>query len=226
MEKKFVLPGELVATEEEIMGIDGGYEKDGNFYSLYAGWLNINPETRFAKIEIATKFPVNVRPHTAVYGQIKSLTPQVAILDVWGDRNKTRPVIQSSTAILPIASITTDYLKNLRDAYRVGDIIKAEVEAIEYGTLKLTTKRSYLGVVKAYCSNCRTPLQRDGARNKCPSCGHVEERKRVGDRMPSSRPSFGSFGGRGRPPFRQNNFKQRRPFNGPRDQNQRGRSWK
>ena len=222
MERKFVLPGELVATEEEVMGIYGGYEKDGNFYSSYAGWLTIDPETRYAKIESAPQRPVNVKPRTSVYGQIKSLTPQVAILDVWGQRNKIRPVIQSSTAVLPVASVTTDYLKSLRDAFRIGDIIKAEVEAIEYGTLKLTTKKSYLGVVKAYCSNCRNPMQRAGPKNKCPVCGHIEERKRVGDRMPEPRRQFND---RGRRPFRQNNFKQRRPFRGPREQ-KRGRQWK
>jgi len=43
--------------------------------------------------------------------------------------------------------------------------------------MRLSTVNKELGVMKAYCGNCRTVLKVDNGKLKCPKCERTETRK-------------------------------------------------
>jgi len=75
--------------------------------------------------------------------------------------------------------VRDSYVKNLSQEFSMSDIVKAKV--INTQNMRLTTSEKSLGVMKAYCSRCRSELQMDGKRLKCPSCGRTEKRKLSSD---------------------------------------------
>jgi exosome complex component CSL4 len=84
-----------------------------------------------------------------------------------------------------VSNISSSYLENIKDASKLGDLIKTEIIKIEPGIIDVTTKKPQLGILTAYCSNCRNRMILDNKDNSrsdiksviCLKCKNVEKRK-------------------------------------------------
>ena len=179
--KKFVAPGELVASMEEMESVKGSYERDDAFYAARSGMVEIDPQTREARVG-STKGPKTITiigKGSTVYGQVRMVMPNIAVVDVWAEPTKERrPFTAFSSAIILVGSASPQYLKEMKEAVRIGDIVKAKVFDQDVGGYKLTTKEEGLGVIWAACTKCRSPLALSKDRKlKCTECGKIEQRK-------------------------------------------------
>ena len=76
-----------------------------------------------------------------------------------------------------ISNIADEYIEDIHDYYRVGDIILARV-LNSNAPYHLTTRAPQYGVVYARCSRCGALLEPEKGRSmRCPRCGHKERRK-------------------------------------------------
>jgi len=79
--------------------------------------------------------------------------------------------------MLPIRNVSTRYVERLKDEFKIGDLIKAKVVKASSLGIDLATDDFSFGVVKAFCSKCRHPLQLFGQSLRCLNCGSSERRK-------------------------------------------------
>lgn len=173
-----VVPGEFVGYEEEFMPGFGTYSENGDVYSSNIGELEKDVKKREVKVKVKTRIPMFFKRGMSVYGRIAQMTDNIAVVDiipmvVGQFYYVPRPV----THILPISEVKRGYTRSMRDEFRIGDIIKAKILSMDQHTVTLTTKAMDLGVVKAFCTQCRHPLVKDKNALKCPNCGNIEHRK-------------------------------------------------
>lgn len=78
---------------------------------------------------------------------------------------------------IPIANISDEFIRDINEYYRPGDIVVVRV-LNNSNPYHLSTKQPQYGVVYAECSRCGSMLEPVSPRNmRCPKCGHVEKRK-------------------------------------------------
>ena len=81
-------------------------------------------------------------------------------------------------AAIHISQVTKGYLDRLNEAFRIGDIIEAEIIKVMGDNVDLTTIEDNCGVIKAMCTRCRNYMK-PSKRNElyCERCNHKEKRK-------------------------------------------------
>jgi exosome complex component CSL4 len=97
----------------------------------------------------------------------------VEVAGIEGKEN--REIVGSRPGDIHVSNVRDSYVKRLSDEFRPSDLVRARV--IEVDRMRLTTSEDSLGVVKAYCSNCRGELVLEGKKLKCPVCNMTETRK-------------------------------------------------
>jgi len=113
-----------------------------------------------------------------VYGKVITVTDKMAFIDVdFAEGDKV--LAPSNTGILFVNAINNDYLDKASDLIKKGDYVKARVTDTNKFGLKLTTGSSDLGVIRAFCTNCKEPLNLniDGNELKCLKCNSIQTRK-------------------------------------------------
>ncbi|MBN2067453.1 MAG: exosome complex RNA-binding protein Csl4 [Candidatus Diapherotrites archaeon] len=177
MEKKRVLPGEQLSTEEEFEPGPNTYADDGNVYSASLGTVSV--DSRHKSIDVESDRKLNtLKPGTVVYGSVFLVKESSVIVSLRQCPDKEdRRVISQGNAMLPVRNVSRDYVKSLRDNFRIGDLVKAKVSRASPLGIDLSTVDNDLGVIKAFCSKCRKPLHLFGHSLRCLSCGSREQRK-------------------------------------------------
>jgi len=184
IEKKtdLVLPGQEVGTSEEYLPGFGIYSKDGKLFSSNIGKLEIDSKTHVAKVKVKTSIPKMQSPGIVTLGIVANVTEHVALIDLIPFESKNfRFVPQGATAVLHVSKVKRGFIKNMESEMKIGDIIRTKIIEVSKHTVNLTTDEKNLGVVRAFCSNCRHELLGTGYRLKCPSCGYTETRKTAYD---------------------------------------------
>jgi exosome complex component CSL4 len=174
----FVLPGDFLATSEEFVPGEGAYEEDGKIYSSTVGMVLVDIRTKKISVFPKTKTPPTLKIGDVVIGRVEEVRDQflmVSIAALVGRENRELP--PPRLGIVHISKVQAGFVKELGKLFKPGDIIKAKVLSVQPEILQLTTIGRDLGVLVALCSRCRTPLDREGNKLKCPSCGSVEARK-------------------------------------------------
>ena len=173
--KKFVYPGELIASEEELIDSKGTYtDAQGGVHAAVPGFLEMNPSAKTASVSGGPKEIKPVEKGAVVYGVITNMTSGVAILELRGEEGREhRSFLPDNSGVIPIAMAANSYVRSLKDCFHVGDYVKARVVAIETGGLKLTTKDPGLWVVWSACSKCRHALKLSGNALKCANCNFL-----------------------------------------------------
>jgi exosome complex component CSL4 len=97
----------------------------------------------------------------------------VEIAGIEGKEN--REIVNVRSGDIHVSNVRDSYVKRLSDELKFLDIIRAKV--IDTDRMRLTIAEDSLGVVKAYCSNCRGELTLEGKKLKCPVCNMTETRK-------------------------------------------------
>jgi exosome complex component CSL4 len=178
----FVVPGEYLATAEEFMPGEGAYEEDGKVYSSCTGVVLVDVRTKRISVFPRTAVPPELKRGDIVVGKVEEVKDQAASVHIGvlrGREDRQLPLPDFGT--IHISEVRGSYLKDLSREFKPGDIVRARVINVRRGTIQLTTVGDNLGVIMASCSRCRTPLDRDGTKLKCPNCGNIELRKLASD---------------------------------------------
>src|SRR5665647_2974403 len=172
----FVLPGEIDGTTEEFKPGPGTVISAGDIYSTATGNVIIDRKVRIVSVKPNTLTPNILKVGDIVYGKITDVRESGAMVEVAGIEGKEdREIVNSRLGDIHVSNVRDSYVKRLSDEFRPSDIIRAKV--IDTERIRLTTAEDSLGVVKAYCSNCRGELELEGKKLKCPVCNMTETRK-------------------------------------------------
>ncbi len=173
---KVILPGEQIATTEELMPGDGTYEDNGVIRASRLGLYEIDTKNRRAKIKPLTSVPVEIKKGNIILAKVNSVRSNMVIADIIHVIGKNRQVSGDTNATLRVSEISNSYTKDPSSEYSPGDIIRAKVTQVR-PSLQLATKDKDLGVIKAVCSKCRGLLQQKGNVLQCQNCNNKERRK-------------------------------------------------
>lgn len=177
LEKRgFVLPGELVGTTEEFKSGEGTTVSAGDIYSTATGNVLIDRKARVVSVRPRTLTPNILKVGDIVYGKITDVRESGAMVEVAGIEGKEeREIVNVRSGDIHVSNVRDSYVKRLSDEFRPYDIVRARV--LDTERIRLTTAEDSLGVVKAYCSNCKGELVLEGKKLKCPVCNMTETRK-------------------------------------------------
>jgi len=177
MQQKPVLPGDALSTEEEFEPGANAFAEDGNIFASAGGTVTVDAKHKLIGVQPA-KHIKQIQPGTIVFATVVFVKESSVIVSLLPDKEKNeRLVISQSSAMLPVRNVSRDYVENLRDCFRIGDLIKARVTKASNLGVDLATAEPELGVVKAFCVKCRHPLHLFGLSLKCLNCGNSEQRK-------------------------------------------------
>ncbi len=180
VEEKIVLPGDLIGTSEEFTPKNGTFVDKGNIYAATTGIVKINPKERSISVAPVTNVPPHLQVGDIVIGQVTDIKESVALVEIASIKGKgEREIVNAEQAAIHVSNIKDAYVKELYSEFSPFDIVKARV--IDLRNMRLTTVNKELGVMKAYCSNCRTVLKKDNSKLRCPKCNRVETRKLSSD---------------------------------------------
>ncbi len=175
-ETRNVLPGDIIGTSEEFIPRNGTYIESGNIYSTASGIVNINKKERSISVRPVTNTPPHLQIGDIVIGQITDVKDSVALVEIAGIKGKgEREIVNAEQAAIHVSNVKDAYVKDLYYEFAPFDIVKARV--LDLRNMRLSTVNKELGVMKAYCGNCRTVLKIDNNKLKCPKCERTETRK-------------------------------------------------
>ncbi len=175
-----VLPGNLIGTCEEFTPKSGTYVDKGNIYSSASGIVKINTKERSISVIPVTNTPPHLQVGDIVIGQITDVKDSVALVEIAGIKGRgEREIVNAEQAAIHVSNVKDAYVKELYYEFAPFDIVKAKV--IDMRNMRLTTVNKELGVMKAYCGNCRAVLKIDNGKLKCPKCERTETRKLSSD---------------------------------------------
>lgn len=173
---KIVLPGELIGTSEEFIPKNGAFEDRGNIFSAATGYVRINAKERSISVEPVTNVPPHLTVGDIVIGRVTDIKESVALVEIGGIKGMgEREIVNADDAAIHVSNIKDAYVKDLSYEFAPSDIVKARV--LDLRNMRLSTVNKELGVMKAYCGNCRTVLKRENDKLKCPNCKRTETRK-------------------------------------------------
>ena len=179
MERKMVLPGDEIAVAEEFEPGEGTYERGGFVFAATPGVLELDPANRVARVR-AFNPPAELKIGDIVYGVVDDIRGMMATASILAIHGRTRQISGESDGTIHISNVSEDYTEDIRDMYRLGDIIRAKVIQVK-PSVQLTTAERTLGVVKALCSICRGPLEPRDRDLFCPRDERTERRKLAAD---------------------------------------------
>ncbi len=175
----FVMPGDVLGVSEQFLPDEWTYDDDGYIKAGVLGNVLINNKNR--KISIIPKAgnPTMLNIGDTIYGQISDVRGQRALIDIQGMKNCDRQLALSYMGAIHISQVKKGYLEKLTDAFRIGDIIEANVSKIMGDNLDLNTTSHDKGVIKAMCTRCRAFMKPTKKKNElyCEVCDRKERRK-------------------------------------------------
>lgn len=174
---KIVVPGEFLATEEEYSKGFHTFYYDGCIHSCLFGNVLYDTKQRIISVDYR-KAKDPMLKGDLVYAVIESVKENMVFVNIFfAFNNSKEKVVSVSKGRIFIADVSSSYVKNLKSCFKIGDIIKAKIKEITSFSVFLQTNESSLGVIKAFCSECRQPLRLFDNKLKCVTCGNTEERK-------------------------------------------------
>lgn len=175
----FVMPGQKIGVIEMYLSGPGTYEENGIIYASITGKVRI--DQREKRVYIVPKEDKMSLPKYGdiVVGRISMVRKQMTIADI---TNKLGfyPTTDFE-GMLHISQVSSSYLDSLSDAFKTGDIIRAEIMNDEVIPFHIHTAAPNLGVILATCSECGEVLKLEGRRLQCPVCRNIERRKVAND---------------------------------------------
>jgi exosome complex component CSL4 len=172
------VPGKLLGTEEEFIAGANTVQEGSDIYASVIG--SENAKDKVAKVRQAVFVPTALKPGDVVVGRIEEIFEPVALVNVGllrDEKNRTRQLALPGYAVLHASRVKNGYVKNIHDEVKIGDILRARVEELKKEDVALTIKDDDLGVVIAFCTQCRTQMERKAELFQCPACNASERRK-------------------------------------------------
>ncbi|MCX8194939.1 MAG: exosome complex RNA-binding protein Csl4 [Candidatus Micrarchaeota archaeon] len=175
-EGKVVVPGDFIGTAEEYVADHGTYVENEKIYAAIFGEakeerkvLSVNQRRALRLLGVGA----------VVVGTIENIVEPIALVNIesGSDVRESRFGESTDYAVLHASMIKKGYVKNVRDEYKIGDIIRAKIVDVRNGELRLATDSDELGAIKAFCAKCRHPMKLEGGLLKCEGCGWKDNRK-------------------------------------------------
>lgn len=166
-------PGTHIAAGEELAQGEGTYTENDELYSSVYG---INESTDREATVRAEKKIKTVKAGDEVYGLVLDVMDSKALIIIDPVKKDGVRYAPQDIFVIKVAAVDSNYLKSIKDAFRMGDIIKARVVEFK-GELELNTKDNSYGVVKAFCGLCKIGMTLKNGKLFCNLCEHSEPRK-------------------------------------------------
>lgn len=181
-EQKIVVPGQEIGTEEEFAAGEGTYADNSLIYAATAGVLVSANRTLSV---LAKSAPKNPYTGMKLICKIENIVEPIAIVspyELQGDKMH-RLASNGANMILRASNIKKGYVKNVRDEYKIGDIIRAKIVEIKNGEYQISTDDEDCGCIKAFSSGSegRHPLEKTAAGLVDIVDEHKENRKMASD---------------------------------------------
>ena len=175
----FVMPGDAIGIIEQYLPGEGTYDDEGDIKASVLGNVKITPEMKTIEVEPVSGSPGLLKVDDVVYGQITDIRNQRVNVKLDSIKGSTRPLALPYMAAIHISKAKEGYLKQLTDAFRIGDIIEAKVDKITGDNIDLRTIDPEDGVVKAICTRCRGFMHTTNRENEvqCSVCNRKERRE-------------------------------------------------
>ncbi len=174
--RKILLPGDHVGPGEIYSESSSTYAEKDEVYASTVGVLDENERglrTRFKKLQ-PTKGSI-------VYGIVLHVFENIAIVGITPEKSDEGKYAGPDEGKILVKNASKEFTRSMRDAVRVGDIVRAKVVGFEGDALMLSTAYPEYGVIKAFCSRDRAPLEKVGRDLVCPVCKYKERRKIAND---------------------------------------------
>ncbi len=175
MSDKILIPGEYVGPGEVYAEGTTTYADGDEIYSSAVGKADEAESTVKARVS-----KPELKAGDIVYGTVFILMDSFAILNIYPEEKDGKIPAAPDEGKIPVRAMSEGFTPSTRDAVRIGDIIRAKVVRIEGNKAELTMAAPELGVIKAFCSVCRAPLEKTAKGLVCPE-GHMERRKTAND---------------------------------------------
>jgi|Deesub1362A_J573_1020465.scaffolds.fasta_scaffold00002_312 exosome complex component CSL4 len=135
----------------------------------------VDRDKREVNVFQRTRTPPVPRKGNIVVGEVQQVQDKMATLRLFkvGRSELKKPF----TAIVHVSLATQGFLRSIYDAFKPGDLVRAQVVGDENQPFQLTTVGRELGVIQASCSRCGKPLLLNRKQLICPQCRAVEKRK-------------------------------------------------
>ncbi len=176
MVNKLVLPGQSIGISEEAAPGNGTFEDDGVICATVAGTIEIDSKRRVS-VKAANKGLRQLQHGDDVYAVIHDIYASIALVQLTPMLTNSRIAMGNSFAFIRISEIQRGFVEEFRDYLRIGDVLKAKIKEVTPLGTYITVMEPGLGVIKAFCSRCRTELKISGTTLTCPQCGNKEYRK-------------------------------------------------
>lgn len=174
--KQFVFPGEVVGAIEEYKPGFGTVNDDGTIRATVSGVIGVNKEHRMITVIPKTKTLNMITEGDIVIASITDVRESNARVDiVAAEKSLGEEIVNKGNAEIYVSNIKDGFAKSVADEFSVGDIIRAKV--IDSKKIGLSTVEPEFGVLKAYCSKCKTSLTKSDDGLVCGNCGNRERRK-------------------------------------------------
>jgi exosome complex component CSL4 len=174
-ERKLVLPGDELSTSEELLSGDGTFEEDGIIRASQIGTYYIDNKNKRAKVKPLTNAPITLKRGDIVLAEVRMIRSNMIIADVMHIIGSKRSISGDTNGTLKVSEISKGYVKDPSDVFSLGDIFRARVTSVK-PSIQLETKDKNFGVIKAFCSKCRKPLNKKDRGLECENCGNKERR--------------------------------------------------
>lgn len=170
---KIFIPGETITTQEEFSAGKKTFAENGLIKATVLGEAIFDKANR--SVSINGHATETAGPGDIVFGRVAFVKDSMVVIDlVKGENGKKIGVTKGQ---LPVRNVAHGYISNLKSYFKTADSVKARVVEIKDGVTDLETKDKGLGVIMAFCSNCRSELKFSNDKLACFECGHVEQRK-------------------------------------------------
>jgi len=175
MSDKVLIPGEYVGPGEVYEeGASTHLEGD----DIHASTVGVADESEGKFKAKASKPPL--KPGDIIYGTVIIVMDSFAIIIIYPPEKDGKFPAAPPEGKIHVRSMSSGFTASTRDALRVGDIIRAKVVKIEGEKAELSMVDPNLGAIKAFCSQCREPLDKTSKGLVCKN-GHREKREITND---------------------------------------------
>ncbi|MFH0970185.1 MAG: exosome complex RNA-binding protein Csl4 [Candidatus Diapherotrites archaeon] len=149
MSRKIVFPGERLTVEEEYApGYHAFSDEDGNVSSSIVGEASFDEESREVHVNPTRNQHVSIDVGTIVYGRVALVKDAVVILSIGrAEKNGEKRAIHDASAVLGVARASRDFIRSLKEHYKIGDIVKAKVSSITPYSIEVSTNEKGFGVI-------------------------------------------------------------------------------
>ena len=168
------MPGEQITTEEEFAAGENTFAQKGKIKSSALGVAEFDNNAK--EVRVKGKTVKGLEYGDVVLGKVSLVKESNVVIELL-DAENGKKIMGIKTAQIPVRNVSQSYVSDLKQYFKVGDIVKGKVAMASPLAIDLITNETGLGVIKAYCSNCRKEMHFSNGKLMCLNCGSVEERK-------------------------------------------------